>query len=277
MKKILLPTDFTPVADYALKYAANLASMFDAEIIALYMIKREDAFLSRKEAMELYENIDYHKRINESFDKFLDKDFLSGIKVKTEIRRQVEFDKIGALSDILDFDAIVMGTHGAHGLEGMFIGSNAEKVVRSADVPVFVVKKTQPYFNLKKVIMACDLNTDMIPAFKKADEFLRDHSMHYDLVYINTPEDFMSTDLMDNDVDKFFEEQGMKREDFKNKIVFYNDFNIEAGIYNYAEKVKADLIVMPTHGRKGLSRIIFNSLGEKMANHSDIPILTVKA
>ncbi|MUP47081.1 universal stress protein [Gramella sp. BOM4] len=276
MKKILLPTDFTPVAEYALKYAANLASLYDAEIIALYMIKREDAFLSRKEAMELYENIDYHKRIHESFDKFLDKDFLSGIKVRTEIKRQVEFDKIGDLSDLLDFDAIVMGTHGAHGLEGIFIGSNTEKVVRSASVPVFVVKRTQPYFNLKKVVMACDLNSDMIPAFKKADEFLKSLSLDYDLLYINTPEDFMSTGLMEKDVEKFFEEQAIQRKEFKNKVIFYDDFNIEAGIYNYAEKVKADLIVMPTHGRKGLSRIIFNSLGEKMANHSNIPVLTVK-
>ncbi|GAA4322524.1 universal stress protein [Pontixanthobacter gangjinensis] len=277
MKRILLPTDFSDIAEYALKYAANLAEKYSAEIVALYMINREDAFLSRKEAMELYENIDYHKRINDSFKKFLDKDFLEGIKVSTEIKRQVEFEKITDLTDNLNVDLIVMGSHGAHGVGGMFIGSNAEKVIRTSEVPVLVVKKTQPFFKLKKVIMACDLNLDMVEAFKKAKKFLRDNSLDYEMVYVNTPEDFLSTGLMQTEVNKFFAEQGIREADIDDKVIFYNDFNIEAGIFNYADEVKADLIVLLTHGRKGLARLIYNSYGEKMANHSDIPVLTVKA
>ena len=277
MKRILLPTDFSDIAAYALKYAANLADRYNAEIVALYMINREDAFLSRKEAMELYENIDYHQRINESFDKFLDKDFLSGIKVSTEIKRQVDFENMKDLTDHLDIDVIVIGSEGAHGIGEMFVGSNAEKVIRTSDVPVLVVKNTQPYFKLKKVIMACDLNLDMVDAFKKAKKFLKDNSLEYEMVYVNTPEDFLSTGLMQTEVKKFFAQQGIKEADIDDKVVFYNDFNIEAGIFSYADMVKADLIVLLTHGRKGLARLIYSSYGEKMANHSDIPVLTVKA
>ena len=277
MKRILVPTDFSSVAEYALKYAANLAHDHNAEIVALYMINREDAFLSRKEAMELYENIDYHKRINDSFEKFLDKDFLSDIKVSTEIKREVDFEKIKDLTDVLGIDLIVMGSHGAHGINGMFVGSNAEKVVRTSEVPVLVVKKTQAFFQLKKVVMACDFNEDMTGAFIKADDFLKANSIDYEMVYVNTPEDFLSTGLLDAEVDKFFNTMGRNSLDFDGKITYYNDFNIETGVFNYAKKINADLIVLLTHGRKGLSRIIYNSFGEKMANHSEIPVLTVKA
>ncbi len=277
MKKILVPTDFSEIAAYALKYAANLASKANAEIIALYMINREDAFLSRKEAMELYENIDYHKRINESFDKFLDQSYLEGIKVSTEIRRQVDFEKISDLTSELDADLVVIGSHGAHGIGGMLIGSNAEKVIRTSEVPVLVVKNTQSYFKLDKIVMACDFNLDMIDAFKKASTFLKNNSMNYDLIYINTPEDFLSTPLIDKEVSKFFKAQGVKESEIKDEVKIFNDYNIEAGIFNYADKVDADLIVLLTHGRKGLARLIYSSYGEKMANHSDIPVLTVKA
>lgn len=277
MKRILVPTDFSEIAAYALKYAANLAGNSNAEIVALYMINREDAFLSRKEAMELYENIDYHKRINESFDNFLDHDYLEGIKVSTEIRRQVDFEKIGDLTSELDVDLIVIGTHGAQGLGGMLIGSNTEKVVRTAEVPVLVVKNTQSYFKLEKVIMACDFNLDMKDAYKKARTFLKDNSMDYDLVYINTPEDFMSTTMVDAEVKKFYEALDMPDSEILDEVKIFNDYNIEAGIFNYANKVKADLIVLLTHGRKGLARLIYSSYGEKMANHSDIPVLTIKA
>lgn len=277
MKRILVPTDFSEIAGYALKYAANLASKFEAEIIALYMINREDAFLSRKEAMELYENIDYHKRINDSFKNFLDQDYLNGIKVSSEIRRHVDFEKIGDLTDELDIDLIVIGSHGAQGFAGMLVGSNAEKVVRTSNAPVLVVKNKQSYFKLKKIIMACDFNTDMVDAFKKAKSFLKNNSLDYEMVYINTPEDYMSTHMMEEDANKFFAAQEIQESEIEEKIVFYNDFNVEAGIYNYAFKVNADLIVLLTHGRKGLARLVYSSYGEKMANHSEIPVLTIKA
>lgn len=276
MKRILVPTDFSKIAGNALKYAANLAKRYKAEIIVLYMIHREDAFLSRKEAMDLYQDIDYHKRIEEKFEEFLDHDFLTDINILTEIRRKVDFYKMASLTQELEVDLIVMGSHGAHGLQGMFIGSNTEKVIRSSNVPVLVIKDMMPGFRFEKVVIACDLNLDMTEAFKKAYKFLRNLNLDFKILYVNTPEDFLSTRLMEKEVDKFFHELEMDKSEFEDKIIFYNDFNIEAGIFTYARHEDTDLLVLLTHGRKGLAHIIYQSYGEKIANHSDIPILTVR-
>ncbi len=277
MKKILLPTDFSDTAGYALRCAANLAKTYKAEIIALYMIDRADAFLTRKEAMDLFENIDYHERINDSFKEFLNHEYLKGIKVTTEIKRQIDFSKISDIANELDIDLIVMGSHGAHGLEGMVIGSNAEKVIRTSNVPVLIIKNFIPDFKFRKVVMACDLNLDLIETFKKATDFLDKHSIDYKIVYVNTPEDFLSTRVMQAEVSKYCEAQGLDEASLKEKVVFYDDFNVEAGIFNFAAEVNADSIVILTHGRKGLARLVFQNYGEKIANHSDFPILTVKA
>jgi nucleotide-binding universal stress UspA family protein len=46
-------------------------------------------------------------------------------------------------------------------------------------------------------------------------------------------------------------------------------------ILNYAEKEKADLIVMSTHGSSGLSRWAFGSVADKVIRHSPVPVLVV--
>jgi len=46
-------------------------------------------------------------------------------------------------------------------------------------------------------------------------------------------------------------------------------------ILNYARSEKMDLIVMGTHGRKGIDRIIFGSVAEHIVKKSPIPVLSV--
>jgi len=47
-------------------------------------------------------------------------------------------------------------------------------------------------------------------------------------------------------------------------------------IINYAKENNVDLIVMGTHGRKGIDRILFGSVAEKVVKSSDIPVLTIR-
>ena len=56
----------------------------------------------------------------------------------------------------------------------------------------------------------------------------------------------------------------------------YADFSIEEGINNYSHLSSADIIAIPTHGRKGLSHLLHGSISEDVANHSIKPVLTVK-
>ncbi|HKJ48411.1 MAG TPA: universal stress protein, partial [Christiangramia sp.] len=78
-------------------------------------------------------------------------------------------------------------------------------------------------------------------------------------------------------VRKFFDSTDLDLETYKDKLVFYDDFNVESGIFKSAVQVEADLVVLPTHGRRGLSHFIFTSYSEKLANHSEMPVLTIKA
>jgi nucleotide-binding universal stress UspA family protein len=47
-------------------------------------------------------------------------------------------------------------------------------------------------------------------------------------------------------------------------------------ITRYAADEQADMIVMATHGRTGLAHVLLGSVAEKVVQHADIPVLTIK-
>ncbi|MGB5479439.1 MAG: universal stress protein, partial [Eudoraea sp.] len=54
------------------------------------------------------------------------------------------------------------------------------------------------------------------------------------------------------------------------------DYSVEKGVLNFSESIHADVIGIPTHGRKGLSHFFMGSIGEDITNHSKIPVITFK-
>jgi hypothetical protein len=53
-----------------------------------------------------------------------------------------------------------------------------------------------------------------------------------------------------------------------------NDFSEQDGIINFAHEIKADMITMGTHGRRGLAHLFMGSVTEDVVNHVDCPIWT---
>ena len=56
----------------------------------------------------------------------------------------------------------------------------------------------------------------------------------------------------------------------------YNDISVEAGILNFTKLIEADVIILNTHGRRGLAHLFNGSIGEDLANHAKLPVITFK-
>ena len=92
------------------------------------------------------------------------------------------------------------------------------------------------------------------------------------LVYVNTPGDnFLSTKDAFKKINKFLHLAKASLE-----VEIYNDYSVERGILAFSESRNADLLGLPTHGRKGLSHFLMGSIGEDVTNHSKIPVITFK-
>ena len=273
MKKILIPTDFSEHAEYALKVAAQIARKNNGEIILLHMLELphegSDAISTGHDIPELmfFKNAAINK-----LEELMDADYLEGIKVSEVIQFEMAFEGILNISRLNDVDLIVMGSHGASGYKEMFIGSNAEKVVRNSEVPVLIIKKEQGEFNVDKFVFASDFAEEAKKPFSKAVDFANKFGATLHLVMINTPNNFKSTATSQATIDSFI--SGFQVNKYETHI--YNETNVEKGILNFANSINADLIGMSTHGRKGLAHFFNGSISEDLVNHATRPVVTFK-
>jgi nucleotide-binding universal stress UspA family protein len=273
MKKILIPTDFSKNAEHALKVAAQIARKNGGEIILLHMLELphqgSDAVGTGKDIPEI---MFFKNAAIKRLEELMEEDYLEGLKVSDIIQFEMAFDGILKISQLNNVDLIVMGSHGASGYKEMFIGSNAEKVVRNSEVPVLIIKKEEGNFSVDNFVFASDFSDEVKKPFKKAVEFANKFDATLHLVTVNTPNNFKSTSAAEDIMNNFVKDFEIK------KVVthIYNDTTVEKGILNFANSIDADLIGMSTHGRKGLSHFFNGSISEDLVNHATRPVVTFK-
>ncbi len=272
MKNIIVPVDFSDQSEKALKVAASLASQHKAELFVLHMLELSPAIMGESGYISQEQVVHLINIGEQRFTDFLDKPYLKEIKVTPIIKHYKVFSEVAEVAEKHKADLIVMGSHGADGLQEIFIGSNTERVVRTSDVPVLVIKGDIEDFQPKNFVFASDFEEESAPALKKAKEMADLLGSNLHLVYINTPGDeFLSTNDANDKISKFLDAANVGME-----VIIYNDYTVEKGVLNYSEGVSADLIGIPTHGRRGLSHFFMGSIGEDIANHSEAPVITFK-
>lgn len=272
MNTIIVPVDFSKQSEYALKTAAALAKKHLADILVLHMLELNYAMITSSEAFHPEQTVFLIKSAEKRMEQFLDKPYLQGIKITPVIKHYKVFSEVNEIAEKHKADLIVMGSHGTDGLQEIFFGSNAEKVVRTSDVPVLVVKEELEDFKIDTFVFACDFNKESIPAFNRARDFAGKLGAEFKPVYINTPGDhFLSTDDINQLIGEF-----LRAANAGVSVDQYSDYSVERGVLNYSEGVGADLLGIPTHGRRGISHFFMGSIGEDIANHAYIPVMTFK-
>lgn len=272
MKTIIVPIDFSEQSEYALKAAASLSKKHGSEILALHMLELNEAMISSSEGFHPEQTVFLLKMAEKRITEFLNKPYLVDVKVTPIIKHFKVFSEVNDIAEKHKADLIIMGSHGSDGLKEIFVGSNAEKVVRNSNIPVLVIKDELEDFKVDSFVFACAFKEESLPAFYKAQEFASKLSASLNLVYINTPGDnFLSNQDAYENINSFMQKANAGKE-----VTIYNDYSVERGVLNYSESIHADIIGIPTHGRKGLSHFFMGSIGEDITNHSTIPVMTFK-
>lgn len=272
MKKILVPTDFSVEAENAIKVAAQLSKKHNCELILLHVLDLPMSQIGTGVPTDLPEAVYFMKLAHTQFEDVMAKDYLNDIMV-TEM---VDFHDIstGILETCKshEIDLIVMGSHGSTGLKEMFIGSNAEKIVRTSEVPVLVIKNEHHDFNIEEFVFASDFQNDSKETFKQAAKLADAFNAKIHLLMVNTVSNFTTTASAKVKIQEFIEGSNFKN--FTTNI--YNDETVEKGILNFSHIIDADLIGISTHGRQGIAHFLNGSLSEDLVNHAKRPVITFK-
>jgi nucleotide-binding universal stress UspA family protein len=139
-KTILVPTDFGEPSEAALDYALELAKALKAEIIVMHAY--EIPIMGFPDGA-LVATAELTSRILDGAKAGLDrqiKDHLGqGVLIRGVIKQGEAYRMVNETAEEVGADLIVMGTHGRRGIPRALIGSVAEKVVRTAKVPVLTI------------------------------------------------------------------------------------------------------------------------------------------
>ncbi len=277
MKKILVPTDFSKVAGYAVEVAAGIARKSGAELVLLHVIEEgsKDSFsvtgeVKSEDMEEKLFMLKLIERARRQMEKLKSDKLFNGLKVKTELRMGSPFHGMRTIIDEHKVDLVVMGTKGVTGIAEMLIGSNTEKVVRHSRCPVLTVQKKPAGTEFKNIVYATAMNKseEVFSRIVKRAQEMYDATIH--LVRINTPGNFQRDAVV-----KKYMQDFAKRLQLKNYTInVFNDLTEEEGIIYFADSINADMIAMATHGRTGFAHVLAGSIAEDVVNHSKRPVLT---
>jgi nucleotide-binding universal stress UspA family protein len=145
LKKILVPVDFSDCSVAALKAAINIARSFDAKILALHVIHDPaDApgfYASQKAGKKVFRNME--DSATQMMEEFAGKRLRKYEKHECYVRPGIPATQILQFAQKQKVDMIAMGTHGRGGLDRLMLGSVADRVIRSSDCPVLIVRDGQ--------------------------------------------------------------------------------------------------------------------------------------
>lgn len=246
----------------------TIAHVIDQPILQSFNVEGEvaaDSFEDRLFTLSLI------RKAKKQMEAITGKTTEEGIKTKGVLRLGNAFHGIREIVNEQKPDLVVMGTEGHTRLEGMLIGSNAEKVVRHAACPVLTVNSRASTRAFKTIVYPTSLAWDqvtIVPILREIQD-LFEANLH--VVWINTPSNFMSESDAKAELNKIIKKFGFKRAN----VAVFSDYSETKGILNFAESMNADLIVMTTHGRTGLANILAGSIAEGTLQKASCPVLTV--
>ncbi len=185
---------------------------------------------------------------------------------------------------------VVTASRGLSGIARMLLGSVAERIVRYAHCSVFVAR---PHAKTNKILAATDLSTQSFAAVKQAAELAQKNSAELVVVYaldvmpspamgltvpfggvpiVPPPElvERMRTEAQAA-VASMVEGLGVKAEA---RVV---EGDATSAIVRTAEQINADMVVIGTHGRTGLTRMVLGSVTEKVIRSAHASVLVVRS
>jgi len=238
------------------------------------MLELSDIILTESDSQQQQKAVFFLKLVEQKFEAFLDKDYLKDVNLTPIVKHYKVFSEVNDVAKEHDADLIVMGSHGTSGFKEFFVGSNTERVVRNSETPVLVIKNEIKDINFGTAVFATSFEEENVRPYLNATSMFKALGAKLILLYVNLPnEHFKSSVEIEKKIAEFLITADGNL-DRINDVAYHADYTVEQGVINYANKVGADIIAIPTHGRKGIAHFFAGSIGEDIANHSPLPVIT---
>lgn len=292
--KILIAVDESSCSERAGRIGLAFAKKLNAQVVVTHVLKVPPAYWGLAAPAETMER---------HAEEILEPWAVLGQQMQLNLRTEPMHDDdiaegIVYLANRSNCDLIVIGTHGREGLGRMLLGSVAERVSRLAKMPVMLVRgngQVEASTGLfERILAPVDGSEAGCPAFELADQLAGQLGAELHILHVVPPLPTPVVGPYGGDMTAFnwqdtleaMEEQGGAIVEHARKLattlrvktaLLKAQTRREADvIVDYARDNHTDLIVMGTHGRTGLERLLLGSVAEGVAHHAPVPLLLVR-
>jgi nucleotide-binding universal stress UspA family protein len=281
MQHILATTDFSTRSDRAVRRASMLAKHFGARLTVLNVVDDDQPArlveLEKKEATRL---LDEMARTTLGVD---------GLTCETKVRLGEPFQEIIRESDEAGSNLIVLGAHRRQILRDIFIGTTAERTIRMSDRPALMVN-AEPSGAYDRIVLAVDLSDCSAYAAHAARALGLLEAAAITVVHaFEAPAQgaMLRASTTTNELKKYLAQEEINAAGeltaFLGKIALRPSGHVlrlvqsspAETILACAREERADLIIVGTHGRTGLGKLLLGSVAEHILRIADRDVLAV--
>ncbi|MBH8567478.1 universal stress protein [Microvirga sp. STS02] len=279
MKNILVCTDFSPEAHNAFEVALQLAKRTGGRLTLLHVLEEAEGVAGGFSTMGSSaggHSVDriYTIKLLETTKRrmHLLRDEAAMLAPKVPVQDEVEIARVG--DGILHAinrdhpDLVVLGARGHGAVEHFFVSSTTERVIRLAPCPVLTVKHPHTDFDVQNIVFPSDFAADAASALEGLRQVQADFpnaTLH--LLHVAAGS---SGHVAQQQMEAFAQQHHL----LNCQTAEVDAERTSVGIEEYAQNVGADMVVIPTHARSGLSRFLRTSIAETVATHAFPPVLT---
>ena len=297
IRSLLVPLDGSRLAEAAIPAAIAVARAFAAQIVLLHVLEAvPPAEIHGQPHLTTSDGAnDYLETVAEPIAA-------TGVMVETHVHANPQRNVSASMashSEELAIDLIVMANHGSGGLRGFLFGRVAQQVLQEGRRPVLAVpageKTTTSAFVMRRLALLLNRTAEAESAIPIAIAFATAFNAGIHLVFVvptvgTLPgERYASATLMPSAARELLDLEERNASEYLERIanlVRGYDLIVTQSVargepsnraIEETDRAGADLLVMTTHARGGLSGLWSGSVGSKVLSRSTIPLLLVPA
>lgn len=272
---ILVPLDGSVESENALSYARALASRLQARVELVRSFEPPAALYGLPQLEHLGEEVLSDYRLEQMVREYLESKGEELAPLPWEARVERGSPAKAILERSQEHDMILMSRHGREGVRWR-LGGVAAKVVRGSKKPVLVVPtSSEKALRIKTILVGLDGSASAERALDKAIELAK--ATEANLVLYRFVPVVYDADLLQLELERakvYVAELAQVHGDTV-KGTLVRSTNGHSDIVECAQELEADLIVLGTHGHRGVTRWLLGSVAEDAIYHAHTPTLVV--
>ena len=281
MKKILVPTDLSVIAERGLSLAVEIAERSEAHISLVNFTRHPfgKTFTAMGEVSskidregDLY-NLHLLRANKDKLESLVQKYARPGVDIETAIVDEEFKDGIDEYLQRENIDLVVMGTSGEENATEAFTGNHTEQVIRISKCPVLSVRDGFQIVDFKKIVLAVNViknNEHVDQALNTLADLAACFDAHIYLVHVRD----RATDYANLDLTDFFTKMAQQSNLSNYSITIYDADEQADGVIQFAREKKAGLIAVIKNSSDGIFRIFSSHFSDRLVKEVGRPVFT---